>query len=142
MPITPDQSDDGFCDDASAHCSQTNWLLIAFAALGGGSFGPFDLRFRQDVIPERCVFFEAVGLFIKRSQQRILREVARDSLSHAQVAVLDWVNAQSQGDTLTAWQTHGQATKQIPLCKIRRVSARIHRDRLQLRYGKWGNKRL
>src|SRR5438128_10650269 len=95
VAISPDQSDDGLCDDTSAHRSQTNWFLIAFAALCRGSFGPFDLRFRQDVVPERCVPFEAVVFFIKRSQQRIVREVARDSLSHAQFAVLDRVDAQS-----------------------------------------------
>src|SRR5436309_8419728 len=60
VAISPDQSDDGLCDDTSAHRSQTNWFLIAFAALCRGSFGPFDLRFRQDVVPERCVPFEAV----------------------------------------------------------------------------------
>jgi len=53
VPVSPEQTEQRFGDDASADRAQLERLFVAFAALGGCTLYPFVLRFGEHVVPER-----------------------------------------------------------------------------------------
>src|SRR5258706_1044446 len=62
IPVTQEQSDQSFGNNSPAHSAESQRFVVTLAALGFRTLAPFELRFGKDVVPERRILRELLGI--------------------------------------------------------------------------------